>query len=148
MFSISSIAFLIFLASISFLAFKRFRRIYLNIQLGTAWTPSNSALDRLKNMVLIALGQKKMFSRPIPAIFHFFIYLAFIFTQIELFEIIIDGIFDTHRFMGHVFQNLNIEFLYIGLINFIEILSLLALIATFVFLSRRNLLKLPRFTMS
>jgi heterodisulfide reductase subunit C len=148
MFSISSIAFSIFLASISFLAFKRFRRIYLNIQLGTAWTPSNSALDRLKNMVLIALGQKKMFSRPIPAIFHFFIYLAFIFTQIELFEIIIDGIFDTHRFMGHVFQNLNIEFLYIGLINFIEILSLLALIATFVFLSRRNLLKLPRFTMS
>ena len=72
--------------------------------------------------------------------FHLFIYVAFLFTQIELIEIFIDGIFGVHRFFAPILGGL-----YTLIINSIEILSLLALIATFVFLSRRNLLKVPRF---
>jgi heterodisulfide reductase subunit C len=91
-------------------------------------------------MAMIALGQKKMFARPISAILHFALYLAFIITQIELLEIIIDGVFGTHRFFKP-----SLGGFYTFLISFIEILSLLALVATIVFLLRRNLLKLPRF---
>lgn len=98
-------------------------------------------------MILIALGQKKMFSRPIPAIFHLFIYVAFVITQLELIEIIIDGVTGKHRVLGTLFYHLDILPAYTFVISFIEILSVLALIATFVFLSRRNLLKLPRLTM-
>lgn len=98
-------------------------------------------------MVLIALGQKKMFSRPIAAIFHLFIYLAFVFTQLELIEILIDGFTGSHRILGHAMLDCW-PMIYSELINLIEILSLLALIATFIFLSRRNLLKLPRFNMA
>jgi heterodisulfide reductase subunit C len=81
-----------------------------------------------------------MFARPISAILHFALYLAFIITQIELLEIIIDGVFGTHRFFKP-----SLGGFYTFLISFIEILSLLALVATIVFLLRRNLLKLPRF---
>jgi heterodisulfide reductase subunit C len=91
-------------------------------------------------MALIAFGQKKMFTRPIPALLHFTLYAAFIITQIELLEIIVDGLFGTHRFF-----KTGLGGFYTFLISFIEILSLLALVATLAFLSRRNLLKLPRF---
>lgn len=144
---ISSIIFISLLIILGIFSFKRYRQIYQNIQLGMPWSPSNQLKDRIKNTVLIALGQKKMFSRPIPAIFHLFIYLAFIFTQIELIEILIDGIFNSHRFIFHLVEGSFAASIYIGLINFIEILSLSAFIATLVFLSRRNLLKLPRLNM-
>jgi heterodisulfide reductase subunit C len=91
-------------------------------------------------MALIAMGQKKMFTRPIPALLHFTLYAAFIITQIELLEIIVDGLFGTHRFF-----KTGLGGFYTFLISFIEILTLLALVATLAFLSRRNLLKLPRF---
>ena len=81
-----------------------------------------------------------MFTRPIPALLHFTLYAAFIITQIELLEIIVDGLFGTHRFF-----KTGLGGFYTFLISFIEILSLLALVATIAFLSRRNLLKLPRF---
>ena len=81
-----------------------------------------------------------MFTKWLPAILHLFIYIAFIFTQIELIEILIDGITGSHR----VFLPILGSF-YLLIINFIEVLSLLALIGTFVFLARRNLLKIPRF---
>ncbi|MFN5789251.1 MAG: 4Fe-4S dicluster domain-containing protein, partial [Bacteroidota bacterium] len=93
-----------------------------------------------KNVIFIAFGQKKMFTKWLPAILHLFIYIAFIFTQIELIEILIDGITGSHR----VFLPILGSF-YLLIINFIEVLSLLALIGTFVFLARRNLLKIPRF---
>ena len=144
---ISSIIFISLLLILGIFSFKRYQRIYQNIQLGMPWSPSNQLKDRIKNTVLIALGQKKMFTRPIPAIFHLFIYLAFIFTQIELIEILIDGIFNSHRFIFHIVEGSFGASLYIGLINFIEILSVSAFVATLVFLSRRNLLKLPRLNM-
>ena len=120
---------------------KNVKKIIRNIKLGQDVNRTDNASARWKNMALIALGQKKMFTRPIPAILHFTLYAAFIITQIELLEIIVDGLFGTHRFF-----KTGLGGFYTFLISFIEILSLLALMATLAFLSRRNLLKLPRFT--
>lgn len=119
---------------------KNVKKLIRNINLGQQVNRSDNASERWKNMAMIALGQKKMFARPISAILHFALYLAFIITQIELLEIIIDGVFGTHRFFKP-----SLGGFYTFLISFIEILSLLALVATIVFLLRRNLLKLPRF---
>ena len=93
-------------------------------------------------MLLVAFGQKKMFSRPIPALLHLCLYVAFVITQIELFEIFTDGVLDEHRFFRS-----SLGGLYTFTISFIEILSVSAFIATIVFLARRNLLKLPRLKM-
>jgi heterodisulfide reductase subunit C len=120
---------------------KNVKKIIRNIKLGQDVNRTDNVLARWKNMALIAFGQKKMFTRPIPAILHFTLYAAFIITQIELLEIIVDGLFGTHRFF-----KTGLGGFYTFLISFIEILSLLALVATLAFLSRRNLLKLPRFT--
>ena len=119
---------------------KNVKKIIRNIKLGQNVNRTDNSAARWKNMALIALGQKKMFTRPIPAILHFTLYAAFIITQIELLEIIVDGLFGTHRFFKS-----GLGGFYTFLISFIEILSLLALTATIAFLSRRNLLKLPRF---
>ncbi|WP_396199620.1 4Fe-4S dicluster domain-containing protein [Flavobacterium sp.] len=120
---------------------KNVKKIIRNIKLGQDVNRTDTASARWKNMALIAFGQKKMFTRPIPAILHFTLYAAFIITQIELLEIIVDGLFGTHRFF-----KTGLGGFYTFLISFIEILSFLALVATLAFLSRRNLLKLPRFT--
>jgi heterodisulfide reductase subunit C len=119
---------------------KNVNKIIRNIKLGQYVNRSDNASARWKNMALIAMGQKKMFTRPIPALLHFTLYAAFIITQIELLEIIVDGLFGTHRFF-----KTGLGGFYTFLISFIEILTLLALVATLAFLSRRNLLKLPRF---
>ena len=118
------------------------KKLIRNIKLGRAVDRSDNPLARLKNMTLVAFGQQKMFKRPIPAILHFALYFAFVITQIELIEIIIDGIFGTHRFF-----KTGLGGFYTFMISLIEILSLTALVATIAFLARRNLLKLPRFTM-
>ncbi len=99
--------------------------------------------QRLKNVLLVAFGQKKMFKRLIPAFLHLSIYIAFLFTQVELIEIIIDGITGTHRIFAD-----KIGLLYPLIINTIEFLSLFAFVSTIIFLWRRNLLKIPRFQSS
>ena len=118
------------------------KKLIRNIKLGRGVNRSDKPSERLKNMTLVAFGQQKMFKRPIPAILHFALYFAFVITQIELIEIIIDGIFGTHRFFKD-----GLGGFYTFIISLIEILSFLALVATIAFLARRNLLKLPRFTM-
>lgn len=118
---------------------KNVKKIIRNIKLGQNVNRTDNSSARWKNMALVALGQKKMFTRPIPAILHFMLYAAFIITQIELLEIVVDGLFGTHRFFKS-----GLGGFYTFLISFIEILSVLALVATVAFLSRRNLLKLPR----
>ena len=100
-------------------------------------------------MLLVAFGQKKMFKRPVAAFLHLFIYLAFVITQIELIEILIDGFSGQHRFFWKMIGGSGIlAGFYTFIISFIEILSVLALVATFAFLARRNLLKIPRFKKS
>ena len=113
-----------------------------NILLGRDLDRTDNSSERWKTMLLVAFGQQKMFSRPIPALLHLLIYVAFIITQIELIEIIADGLLGKHR----LFQEALGGF-YTFIISFIELLSLGALLATIAFFARRNLLKLPRFNM-
>lgn len=121
-------------------AARQFMRVRRNILLGQDEAITGDSGERWKNVLLVAFGQKKMFKRWIPAVFHFFIYAAFLITQIELIEIFIDGIFGVHRFFAA-----GLGGFYTFVISFIEVLSLLAFVATIIFLARRNALKLPRF---
>ena len=96
-------------------------------------------------MLRIALGQGKMFANLPAAILHLCVYVAFVFTQIELIEIFADGITGSHRILYNSIQSSWFTGLYTAIISTIEVLSLLALIATFFFLARRNILSIPRF---
>jgi heterodisulfide reductase subunit C len=115
-------------------------KIRKNIRLGRDTNRSDKPLTRLKTMVLVALGQKKMFNRPIAAFLHLALYVAFVITQIELLEIIADGITGKHRMFYFSLGDF-----YVFMVSFIEILSVLAFVATIAFLWRRNMLSLPRF---
>lgn len=121
-------------------AWGNFMKIRRNINLGRDEIIEGNSGERWKNVLLVAFGQKKMFKNMIPAVLHLFIYVAFLFTQVELIEILVDGIFGVHRFFAPY-----LGVLYPIIISFIEILSLLALIATVAFLARRNILKIARF---
>ncbi len=140
---ISSIIFALLLLGASAYFTINVRKIRRNILLGKDIPLADNKGERIKTMVLVALGQQKMFSRPIPAILHLFLYTAFIITQIELIEIIVDGISGSHR----IFRE-SLGGLYTFAISFIEILSVLAFIGTIAFLARRNLLKVPRLVMN
>ncbi len=137
---ISQIVFAIVVLASIYWAFRQYSKIIRNIRLGRSKKIAGDSGKRWKNVLLVAFGQSKMFQRFIPAFFHLFIYVAFLFTQIELIEILIDGFFGVHRFFAPFLGGL-----YTLIINSIEILSLLALIGTIIFLVRRNILKLGRF---
>ena len=94
-------------------AAKRFFAISRNINLGVDWAPNSTPLEKWKNVVFIAFGQKKMFTKWLPATLHLFIYVAFIFTQIELIEILVDGISGSHRIFLPVLGSF-----YLFIINF------------------------------
>ena len=126
---------------------KNVGRLRRNILLGKPEKITGNTGQRLKNMTLVAFGQQKMFKRPIPALLHLCIYVAFVITQIELIEVFIDGFTGQHRLIWNSVNDTSVAGLYTFAISFIEILSVLALIATFIFLIRRNLLKVPRFQM-
>jgi len=115
------------------------KKLIRNIKLGQDVDRSDNPKERWANMALIALGQSKMVKRPIAGVLHIFVYLGFVIINIEVLEIIIDGLFGTHRvfsFMG---------FFYDILIASFEILAILVLISVTVFLVRRNIIKLKRF---
>ena len=117
-------------------------KIRQNILLGKDVDRTDNKSQRWKTMFLVAFGQKKMVKKPIPALLHFALYAAFVITQIELVEIISDGLSGHHR----IFRA-SLGGFYTFMISFIEILSVLAFIATIIFLSRRNLIKVPRLNM-
>jgi heterodisulfide reductase subunit C len=121
-------------------AWRQYSRVRRNILLGKDETIGGNSAARWRNVFLIAFGQQKMFKRWVPAVFHLFIYVAFLLTQIELIEIFMDGFSGSHRAFSAPLGGF-----YTFVISFIEVLSLLAFVATFVFLARRNLLKVPRF---
>jgi ferredoxin len=137
---IQQIAFWVVSAIAIGLAIRQFGKVRRNILLGEDETISGDSGQRLRNMLLVAFGQKKMFKRIIPAILHFILYAAFVITQIELIEIFIDGIFGQHRFFAPYLGGF-----YTFMISFIEVLSLGAFVATAIFLIRRNGLSIPRF---
>lgn len=140
---LSSILFCLLFGAGSIFFFLNVKKIRRNILIGKNITISDNKSERWKTMLLVAFGQKKMFSRPIPAVLHFVLYAAFIITQIELLEIIVDGVTGNHRFFRPFLGGF-----YTFMISFIEILSVLAFVATIAFLARRNLLKVPRLVMN
>ena len=95
---------------------------------------------RWKNVLLIALGQKKMFRNPLVAVMHLFIYVGFIIINIEVLEIVLDGGFGKHRLFANALGGF-----YTFLIDGFETLAVLVLAACIIFLARRNILKLKRF---
>lgn len=116
------------------------KKIIRNINLGVDVNRKDNSKARWKNMALIALGQSKMVRRPVAGILHIFVYVGFIIINIELLEIIIDGLFGTHRifapYLGVVYDVLIASF---------EILAILVIFAVVVFWIRRNIIKLKRF---
>lgn len=115
------------------------KKLIRNIKLGQDIDRSDNPKERWANMVLIALGQSKMVKRPIAGVLHIFVYLGFVIINIEVLEIIIDGLFGTHRvfaFMGGFYDIL---------IGSFEILAILVLVSVVTFLVRRNIIKLKRF---
>jgi len=116
----------------------RVRFIRRNILTGRDIDLSDNPAARWKQMLWVAMGQSKMTKRPVAAVFHLFVYLGFVLINIEVLEILLDGLFGTHRlfsFMGG---------LYNFAIGFFEILALLVIIACVVFLARRFVVKVPR----
>ncbi|MGB4774863.1 MAG: (Fe-S)-binding protein [Daejeonella sp.] len=130
---------LIFIAAILFFTLN-VRKIRRNINLGRPEDRSDRALERFLTMLKVAFGQTKMTKRPIAAILHFFVYAGFIIINLEVLEIIIDGLFGTHRIFAQPLGGF-----YSFLIASFEILAALVLIGVIAFYARRNFLKLRRF---
>lgn len=126
-----------------FLFTKKAKEIIRNIRLGRDEQPETGegvSAKRWKNLLLLAFGQKKMFRNPLVAILHFFVYAGFIIINIEVLEIVLDGITGKHRLFAAPLGGF-----YTFLINAFEVLALLVLVACLVFLVRRNIIKLKRF---
>lgn len=117
------------------------RKIIRNIKLGRDITINDRRSERWKTMAMVALGQSKMVVRPIAGILHIFVYAGFIIINIELLEIVFDGVFGTHRIFAEPLGPL-----YNFLIGSFEILALTVLVACAIFLVRRNIIRLKRFT--
>ena len=136
---ISNIIFLLLTVIAFYIFAKKILRIKRNIHLGRSIELNDQPLARWKNVFMLALGQKKMFRNIPVALLHLILYVGFIIINIELLEIIIDGIAGTHRFFAPFLGGL-----YPFLINSFEILAFLVFIACIFFLSRRNILRVKR----
>lgn len=138
--TIQQICFALVLAVAILLIRKRIIRISSNIRLGRRVAEGRNFRAQMMNMVLVALGQKKMFERPVPALLHFLIYAGFLIINIEVLEFIVDGLAGTHRaFLPYIAGA------YPVLMNCFEFLALGVLLSCGIFLVRRNVLRLPRF---
>ena len=133
--------FFIFSGSI-FLFYRNFKKIFRNINLGKGGVASNNKKERWKRVFFIAFGQSKMFQKPLVAFLHLIVYIGFVIINIELIEIVIDGLFGTHRilsFLGPFYDFLIASF---------EILAFLVLVSVIIFLIRRNIIRVKRFVQS
>lgn len=136
---ISQILFTLALLLTLGMVFRRGKQIWEAIHLGRPESRNDRPDARLNQMLLVAFGQKKMFKRPIPALLHLVVYVGFVIINIELLEIIIDGVIGSHRVFAGLGMAYNI------LIASFEWLALGVLLACVVFLIRRNILQLRRF---
>ncbi len=98
---IDNVIFLILLVVGFGLFAKSLRELYRNIKLGRAIDRTDKKAERWKTMARVALGQSKMVKKPIAGILHIFVYVGFVIINIELLEIVVDGIFGTHRFLAN-----------------------------------------------
>lgn len=129
-------------AAVYFFA-KKVAELRRNIFLGRPEDLSDNKEQRWKNMLLLAMGQKKMFKKPIPAFLHLAVYAGFIIINIEILEIFLDGILGVHRLFAPMLGPV-----YAFLIGFFEILASAVLIGCVIFLLRRNVLKIRRLNLA
>ena len=120
------------------------KKIYRNIQLGQDINRNDQPKKRWQVMAKVALGQSKMRKRPVAGFLHMLIYVGFLLINLELIEIVVDGIFGTHRFLASVIG----DGLYSALTATLEVLALLVLVAVVAFFVRRNFMQIERFKMS
>lgn len=118
---------------------RNIKKLIRNIKLGRDIDRTDNPKERWANMTRIALGQSKMVRRPVAGILHIIVYVGFVVINIELLEIIIDGIFGTHRLFSFMGGFYNV------LIGFFEILALGVIVSVAIFYVRRNIIKLWRF---
>src|ERR1700759_1198871 len=137
---IAQILFIVILAAAIYLFSKNVGKIRRNILLGRNTDRSDNPGLRWETMARVALGQSKMGKRPLAAVMHVFIYVGFVIINIEVLEIMIDGIFGSHRIFSAPLGGL-----YNLLIGGFEFLAVLVLVACFTFLIRRNIGHLKRF---
>ena len=135
-----NVLFVVLLAVAVGLFAKNVRKINRNIQLGRAIDRNDRSNERWANMARIALGQSKMVKRPIAGILHIVVYIGFILINIELLEIVVDGILGTHRIFAPYLGGF-----YNVLIGSFEILAALVLVAVIIFWCRRNVIRIQRF---
>src|SRR5690554_4038733 len=134
-----NILFLLLLTAAIVFFVRNVNKLSRNIKLGKDVDRSDNKPQRINNLIRIALGQSKMVKRPVSGILHIIVYLGFIIINIEVLEILIDGIFGTHRvlsFMGGFYDFIIAAF---------EVLALLVLISVIVFWIRRNITRIKRF---
>jgi len=139
---VQQILFIVLALTSIYIFAKKVAEMRRNIMLGRDEDLSDNAGQRWKNMVLLALGQKKMFKKPIPALLHLAVYAGFIIINVEILEIFLDGILGVHRLFAPM-----LGMLYAYLIGFFEILAVLVWVACAIFLVRRNILKVGRLNM-
>ncbi len=138
---ILQLLFVLALAGAIWLFYRNVSKIRRNILLGRDLDRSDRSSERWMTMIKVAFGQTKMAVRAVPFIFHFIIYAGFIIINLEVLEIMIDGIFGTHRIFAPLLGNL-----YNVLIGSFEVLALGVWLACVVFFARRNIINLKRFT--
>ena len=139
---LENILFIVAFAAAVFLFSKNLKAIIRNINLGKDIDISDHKPERWKKMILVAIGQSKMVVKPISGLMHIIVYAGFIVINIEVLEIIIDGIFGTHRIFAEPLGGF-----YDFLIGTFEVLAFLVLIAITVFFARRNFMTIKRFGM-
>lgn len=136
---IPNIVFALLLIVTSLFFAKQVGKIRRNILLGREEDRSDNSALRWKTMFLVAIGQSKMMANPLVSFLHILVYVGFIIINIEVIEIVVDGLFGTHRFLS--FMGAFYDFL----IGSFEYLALGVIAACVVFLVRRNVLKVKRF---
>lgn len=136
---VQQILFVLLTASAIFLFVRKIAEIRRNILLGKDEDLGDQPALRRRNLLMNAFGQKKMFTNPMVAVLHFFVYAGFIIINLEIVEIILDGLTGHHRLFFPVLGGL-----YTFLIGFFEILAITVLLACVIFLLRRNVVKVKR----
>ncbi len=136
---VQQLLFAVALGITAWLIAKRVGIIKKTIQLGKSENRTDRPSERLSTMLRVAFGQKKMFDRPVVGIMHFVIYAGFLLINVEVLEIVLDGLFGTHRLFAPLLGDF-----YLVLINFFEFLAVGVLTVCVIFLIRRNITKVER----
>lgn len=122
---------------------RNVQKIRRNILLGREEDLSDRKAERLYTMLRVAFGQSKMGARPVSAFFHFLVYVGFVLINIEVLEIVLDGVLGTHRLLQAPLGSF-----YTFMLGFFEVLGLGVLVGCVIFLIRRHVLKVFRLNMS